>query len=209
MLPAEDGANPFGGLRPAAFLRRRSKDNQGNQMDGGHLNAASARHPSANASQRRRRAQNPRVDYYPSDWALACLRSRQALERPGSVRATNSAILDAIVVEWAELTGINNREIIPPSTPADSPELTDVNARANDFGGVLSGPKGRGPTENNAKQSERVPCGARRRRDGRPCQALSAPGRRRCKWHGGLSTGPRSVEGRARALANLRGRESS
>lgn len=125
------------------------------------------------------------------------------------MRATNSAILDAIVVEWAELTGINNREIIPPSTPADSPELTDVNARANDFGGVLSGPKGRGPTENNAKQSERVPCGARRRRDGRPCQALSAPGRRRCKWHGGLSTGPRSVEGRARALANLRGRESS
>jgi hypothetical protein len=52
--------------------------------------------------------------------------------------------------------------------------------------------------------SERVPCGARRRRDGQPCEALSVPGKRRCKWHGGCSTGPRTPEGKARALANLR-----
>ena len=50
----------------------------------------------------------------------------------------------------------------------------------------------------------RVRCGARRRRDGRPCQALSVPGKRRCRWHGGCSTGARTPEGRARSLRNLR-----
>lgn len=50
----------------------------------------------------------------------------------------------------------------------------------------------------------RVPCGARRRRDGKPCEALSVPGKRRCKWHGGCATGPKTPEGKARAAANLR-----
>ena len=40
-------------------------------------------------------------------------------------------------------------------------------------------------------------------RDGSPCQARALTGRRRCRMHGGLSTGPRSAEGRARiAQAN-------
>ncbi|WP_037284599.1 helix-turn-helix domain-containing protein [Rubellimicrobium mesophilum] len=43
----------------------------------------------------------------------------------------------------------------------------------------------------------RVCCGARTRK-GRPCRLLSEPGRRRCKFHGGKSTGPRTAEGRAR-----------
>ena len=51
---------------------------------------------------------------------------------------------------------------------------------------------------------ERKPCGARRRRDGKPCQALNEPGRKRCRWHGGLSTGPKTPAGKARSLANLR-----
>ena len=49
----------------------------------------------------------------------------------------------------------------------------------------------------------RVVCGARRRRDGKPCEALSVPGKRRCKWHGGCSTGPRTAGGKAKAAANL------
>ena len=57
-------------------------------------------------------------------------------------------------------------------------------------------------------KDNRVICGARRRRDGQPCQALSVPGKRRCKWHGGCSTGPRTVEGKARVAANLRKRAS-
>ncbi|WP_139201688.1 HGGxSTG domain-containing protein [Rhodanobacter glycinis] len=44
-------------------------------------------------------------------------------------------------------------------------------------------------------------CNARTR-SGQPCRALKlAHGR--CKWHGGLSTGPRTQEGRAKALRNL------
>lgn len=40
-------------------------------------------------------------------------------------------------------------------------------------------------------------------RDGHACRAPVVRGRRRCKLHGGLSTGPRTDEGRARALAAL------
>lgn len=43
----------------------------------------------------------------------------------------------------------------------------------------------------------RVRCGAKTR-DGHPCKALSLPGKRRCRFHGGMSTGPKTVEGRAR-----------
>nr|WP_281281946.1 HGGxSTG domain-containing protein [Rubellimicrobium roseum] len=40
-------------------------------------------------------------------------------------------------------------------------------------------------------------CGALTRKK-QPCRMLSEPGRRRCKFHGGRSTGPRTPEGRAR-----------
>ena len=41
----------------------------------------------------------------------------------------------------------------------------------------------------------RVRCGARTRK-GSKCRNLSEPGKRRCKFHGGKSTGPRTHEGR-------------
>ena len=40
-----------------------------------------------------------------------------------------------------------------------------------------------------------VRCNAKTRK-GTPCKVLSEPGKRRCKFHGGLSTGPKTVEGR-------------
>ena len=46
-------------------------------------------------------------------------------------------------------------------------------------------------------------CGARTRQ-GQPCKAPKVAGKARCKLHGGLSTGPTTARGRARALANLR-----
>jgi hypothetical protein len=53
-------------------------------------------------------------------------------------------------------------------------------------------------------ESVRERCGARCR-DGHSCRAKVVPGRRRCRLHGGLSTGPRSADGRARiAEANRR-----
>lgn len=50
-----------------------------------------------------------------------------------------------------------------------------------------------------------VPCEARTRK-GRPCRMASEPGRRRCRFHGGLSTGPRTAEGRARVAEAQRAR---
>lgn len=44
------------------------------------------------------------------------------------------------------------------------------------------------------KAQLRVPCGARTRK-GTPCRMKSVPGKRRCKFHGGLSTGARTPEG--------------
>jgi hypothetical protein len=51
---------------------------------------------------------------------------------------------------------------------------------------------------------ERGPCQAKRRRDGKPCRALNEPGKTRCRWHGGCSTGPRTSAGKAASLKNLR-----
>lgn len=63
------------------------------------------------------------------------------------------------------------------------------------------------PSENGPKLSEglREPvveierCGARTS-DG-PCQEMAIPGKRRCRLHGGLSTGPRTRAGHAKCLA--------
>lgn len=45
-----------------------------------------------------------------------------------------------------------------------------------------------------AAAKRRVQCGAKTRK-GTPCRCQSEPGKRRCKFHGGKSTGPRTPEG--------------
>lgn len=166
--------------------------------------------------QRQRRARMVRIDYMPSPAALAVIEAKRATARTGSVEATNSAILDAIISEWAELTGlatgINNQEIAdamspafrhryawarmtPDAVEAVRPEL--IQTSCTRAGAYQSGPAHQ-PTP------RRVVCGAQRHRDGQPCQAKSEPGKRRCRFHGGRSTGPITDAGKARALANLR-----
>ncbi|MEM1372344.1 MAG: HGGxSTG domain-containing protein [Pseudomonadota bacterium] len=53
--------------------------------------------------------------------------------------------------------------------------------------------------EQEAEQAKRrrIICGAKTRK-GHPCRMKSEPGKRRCKFHGGLSTGPRTKEGKQR-----------
>ena len=46
-------------------------------------------------------------------------------------------------------------------------------------------------------------CGARRKSDGQPCQAQALEETGRCKLHGGMSTGAKSLHGRLRSLAGL------
>lgn len=49
----------------------------------------------------------------------------------------------------------------------------------------------------------KIICGARAKSTGKPCQA-KALSNGRCRLHGGFSTGPRTNEGKRRALENLR-----
>lgn len=148
------------------------------------------RHPSANASQRARRQRLARIDYHPSEMTLALIKQRMGPRYPLNIY---SGAIDAIVEEWAELAGINKGEIFVPMSSGAAPEFSDANACASDFGDFLR------PTP-----PLRPVCGAKRRRDGESCQGRPVPGKLRCKWHGGCSTGPRTPDGKARARDNLR-----
>ena len=55
-------------------------------------------------------------------------------------------------------------------------------------------------------KSEQEKCLAfcRKRPNGPRCQAKKLPGRSRCRYHAGLSTGPRTEEGKAKTALNLR-----
>lgn len=155
--------------------------------------------------QRERRVRMVRIDYMPGRGALAIFQARKARERPNSVAGTNSAVLDAILVEWAQLTGIKCSEESKPMSTDEGPEFPYRSAQARMTSeampawmlAIFSRPPAK-------PAPKRVRCGAKRHRDGEPCQALSEPGKRRCRFHGGRSTGPRTPEGKARALANLR-----
>ncbi|WP_082542696.1 HGGxSTG domain-containing protein [Rhodanobacter sp. Root561] len=125
--------------------------------------------------QRERRQRYPRIDYYPSDAARAVIMANTGNRLGGDFSSVINRLILHITAE--------HRNKLTPSARANNLGST----RANDLAALL-----------------RVPCGARRRRDGHPCEALSVPGKRRCKWHGGCSTGPRTAEGKARVAANLR-----
>jgi hypothetical protein len=55
------------------------------------------------------------------------------------------------------------------------------------------------------RRKERPRCDARTRQ-GSCCLVRVEPGKRRCRFHGGLSTGPRTAEGKARIAAAQRRR---
>ena len=172
--------------------------------------------PHLNRLQRDRRARMVRIDYMPGKEALAAIEAKRATLRPDSVESTNSATLDAILIEWVKLTGIERGEVAPPKSPAIGHQyaqarmspIVERSARAQESGrmtGITARIAGlRAGAYESGRATLRVQCGAKRHRDGQPCQAKSEPGKRRCRFHGGRSTGPKTPEGRARALANLR-----
>lgn len=47
-------------------------------------------------------------------------------------------------------------------------------------------------------------CGARTKGTGLPCRRMDLYANGRCKLHGGPSTGPKTPEGKARALENIK-----
>lgn len=151
-----------------------------------------------NRMQRERRASLVRIDFHPDPDVLEWIEARRGPEWP---ECTNSGVLNAIVREWAELSGIKKTEVEEPMTPSpDGGHITldDFGAAGRVFRHIARA------YARSVRQGLRVRCGAKRHRDGKPCKAWSEPGKQRCKWHGGCSTGPKTKEGRARALANLR-----
>lgn len=171
------------------------------------------RHPNANANQRARRGGRPRIDYYPNPDALTAIEARRTRYGPAN---NYSGILNAIIAEWLSLTGRKQQATAAANTKS-IPEFSEKNApaRVTSVARHVEAPELCHPSrararahitsepENRAEQV-RVICGARRRSDGQPCQALSVQGKGRCRWHGGCSTGPRTERGRVRSLANLR-----
>lgn len=155
--------------------------------------------------QRERRATTRRIDYVPSPEAWALIELLRGQQAPGSRASTNSALIDAVVVGWGALSGINNQRIDNAMSSEGRAGINRHGARAYDFGASLPVWGDTWLASRALKEAYARPvCGARRHRDGQPCRASCEPGRRRCRFHGGRSTGPRTPEGKARALANLR-----
>lgn len=61
------------------------------------------------------------------------------------------------------------------------------------------------PIETPQPRRRQTRCGAKTRK-GHPCLCKAIPGKLRCKFHGGMSTGPRTPEGRARIAEATRQR---
>ena len=58
---------------------------------------------------------------------------------------------------------------------------------------------------NQNRQRARVArCGAKTKSSGKPCRCRPLPNKKRCRFHGGMSTGPKSLEGKIKALSSLK-----
>ena len=56
--------------------------------------------------------------------------------------------------------------------------------------------------ERQISQKSRVQCGARKK-TGQQCKAKAEKGRNRCRFHGGKSTGPKTIDGKIKSLSDL------
>lgn len=107
------------------------------------------------------------------------------------------------------------RVLAPDRLLQDRVSISDHNARAGGWGDingarnraiddyverVLAADRQRAASRENARRARlRVLCGAETRK-GCPCRNKSEPGKLRCKFHGGKSTGARTPEGIARIV---------
>lgn len=91
------------------------------------------------------------------------------------------------------------------------PQLTELPADANErvlaiVASILEHESSPGETKRgippNYAGGDPSLCNARTK-SGRPCRALGLEPSGRCKWHGGMSTGPRTAEGKAASAGNL------
>jgi hypothetical protein len=157
--------------------------------------------------QRQRRQGVKRIDYQPSEQVLALI----TVELRPYVGGDFSSVIDRLILKAAGVAPVIvecSRERARASELGGSKEgagiWRPVRAHANDFARLPAGMTESLPHCKVQYDAMRVVCGGRRRSDGKPCEALSVPGKRRCKWHGGCSTGPRTAEGKVKVSRNLR-----
>jgi DNA-binding transcriptional regulator YiaG len=118
---------------------------------------------------------------------------------PATPRAKTSLELE----DERALARLRARQKVPQyllPSPACARARFGVPAREPDFAARCARARSRVPKP--------VICGAQNRR-GTPCRRTDIHPNGRCKYHGGLSTGPKTTAGREAALANLRMRWSS
>ena len=107
-----------------------------------------------------------------------------------------------------ELPRLRFRRIVVEDghTPEVRQHLRELRARGVAVGLLLGDELDRQPHDTKrgvpAGFTHKALCGAKTKA-GHPCRALKVPGRKRCRWHGGLASGPRTPEGKARCTANL------
>lgn len=95
------------------------------------------------------------------------------------------------------LTALNRTDLLHVARPArQARKRGNFRSLLRARDGVLSG-------QGNLSAPKR--CGAKTRK-GTPCRAKPLPGKRRCKFHGGMSTGPKTPEGKAQISKSQRKR---
>lgn len=134
------------------------------------------RNPSTPEKRRRWREYCDAADQAYQAWQDSLCAVKQPQPRP--------VITEEQILAWmngaslpAWLTGDRPRTPTPPSTPK-----LEVPPFPEDLRGLE--------------------CGARAKGTGRPCRRTDIHRNGRCKFHGGMSTGPRTMQGKARAAAN-------
>lgn len=115
--------------------------------------------------------------------------------------------IQALLQGWSTITrgrgmGVSPRHVLPDYLRSNA-RAGDGSYRPSALDAELAAAMTRELSRRQEREAQRharlrVICGAKTTRKGTPCKNLSEPGRKRCKFHGGRSTGPKTAEGRER-----------
>jgi len=124
--------------------------------------------------------------------------------RPTREQAALSAmLLELRRLEIEQIKAMRLRWRVCPATAMRHPDFKKVCDECTGAVCALMREKGLDDDGLPLPSKDRPQCGARAR-SGAPCKQKVIPGNRRCKYHGGLSTGPKTDAGKAKIAAAQR-----
>lgn len=142
--------------------------------------------------------------------AVSYWECRQAIDPKGwAVRRMSEAEpqIEALLQGWCTNTrgrgmGVILKSILPGYS-ASNARARDGSYRPSELDALLEAAITHELSRMQEREAQRlarrrVICAAQTTRKGTPCRNKSEPGRKRCKFHGGMSTGPKTAEGRKR-----------